>query len=84
MPCSRMTTNDREGAALFSRAVQETLDTVVVPEDSRGRHGIERQLPREVLLVLELDGPAWQQALERISAASLRGRVRVAVHRRRD
>lgn len=26
-----MTTNDREGAALFSRAVQETLDTVVVP-----------------------------------------------------
>ena len=41
------------------------FDTVVVPEDSRGRHGIERQLPREVLLVLELDGPAWQQALER-------------------
>ena len=36
------------------------------PEDSgRGRRRYEKQLPKEVLLVLELDGPAYSQARER-------------------
>jgi len=36
------------------------------PEDSdRGRRHYERQLPREVLLVLELDGPAYAEARAR-------------------
>jgi hypothetical protein len=36
------------------------------PENSdRGRRHYERQLPKEVLLVLELDGPAYAEARER-------------------
>jgi hypothetical protein len=36
------------------------------PEDSdRGRRHYEKQLPREALLVLELDGPAYAEARER-------------------
>ncbi len=36
------------------------------PEDSdRGRRHYEKQLPKEVLLVLELDGPAYTEARER-------------------
>jgi hypothetical protein len=36
------------------------------PEDSdQGRRHYERQLPKEVLLVLELDGPAYAEARER-------------------
>jgi hypothetical protein len=36
------------------------------PEDSdRGRRHYEKQLPKEVLLALELDGPAYAQARER-------------------
>ncbi len=41
------------------------FDTAPVAENSEGRRRFERQLPREALLVLELAGPAWQQALER-------------------
>ena len=41
------------------------FDTAPVAENSAGRRRFERQLPREALLVLELGGPAWQQALER-------------------
>ena len=41
------------------------FDTAPVAESSEGRRRFERQLPREALLVLELAGPAWQQALER-------------------
>jgi hypothetical protein len=41
------------------------FDVALVAEDTAGRRRFERQLPREVLLVLELAGPAWQQALER-------------------
>ena len=41
------------------------FDTAHVPEDPAGRRRFERQLPRQALLVLELAGPAWQQALER-------------------
>lgn len=39
---------------------------VAQPEDSdRGRRHYEKQLPKEVLLALELDGPAYAQARER-------------------
>jgi hypothetical protein len=41
------------------------FDTTLPAEGTFGRRRFERQLPREVLLVLELAGPAWQQALER-------------------
>jgi hypothetical protein len=41
------------------------FDTAAVAENSEGRRRFERQLPREALLVLELAGPSWQQALER-------------------
>jgi len=41
------------------------FDVATAAEDTAGRRRFERQLPREVLLVLELAGPAWQQALER-------------------
>jgi hypothetical protein len=41
------------------------FDTAAVAETSEGRRRFERQLPREALLVLELAGPSWQQALER-------------------
>jgi len=34
-------------------------------DDTAAHRRFERQLPRQVLLVLELAGPAWQQALER-------------------
>jgi hypothetical protein len=48
------------------------FETTVAAEDSAGRRGIKRALPREVLLVLELAGPAWQQALERARQNSAR------------
>jgi hypothetical protein len=41
------------------------FDTAAVAESGEGRRRFERQLPREALLVLELAGPSWQQALER-------------------
>lgn len=41
------------------------FDTAQVAESSEGRRRFERQQRREVLLVLELAGPAWQQALAR-------------------
>ena len=41
------------------------FDVASVPESIEGRRRFERSLPREVLLVLELGGPAWQRALER-------------------
>ena len=41
------------------------FDTSLPAEGTFGRRRFERQLPREVILVLELAGPAWQQALER-------------------
>lgn len=39
------------------------FDTAPVAEDHESRRRFERQQRREVLLVLELAGPAWQQAL---------------------
>lgn len=48
------------------------FDTAPVAESSEGRRRFERTLPREVLLVLELAGPAWQQALERARQNSAR------------
>lgn len=41
------------------------FDTEALAETNAGHRRFERALPREVLLVLELAGPAWQQALER-------------------
>ena len=41
------------------------FDVESVAEDGAWRRRFERQLPREALLVLELDGPARLQALER-------------------
>lgn len=41
------------------------FDTAALAEGNAGRRRFERQLPREIVLVLELAGPAWQQALER-------------------
>lgn len=41
------------------------FDTSAIAEDHAGRRRFERQLPREVLLVLELSGTPWQQTLER-------------------
>jgi hypothetical protein len=40
------------------------FDTAPVAESSEGRRRFERQQRREVLLVLELAGPAWQKARE--------------------
>lgn len=39
-----------------------------IEKDAAARRRFERQLPREVLLVLELAGPAWEQALQRARA----------------
>ncbi len=39
------------------------FDTTPVAESSEGRRRFERQQRREVLLVMELAGPAWQKAL---------------------
>jgi hypothetical protein len=41
------------------------FDTAPVGESGEARRRFERSLPREVLLVLELAGPAWQQARQR-------------------
>jgi hypothetical protein len=41
------------------------FDTAPVAESFEGRRRFERQQRREVLLVLELAGPAWQKALAR-------------------
>lgn len=40
------------------------FDTAHLPDDPAERRRFERQLPRQALLVLELAGPAWQQALD--------------------
>ena len=41
------------------------FDVSHAADSERGRWRYERQLPREVLLVLELDGPAYREARER-------------------
>lgn len=48
-----------------ARMAELGFDTAAASDDVATRRRFERQLPRAVLLVLELDGPAWQQALER-------------------
>lgn len=48
------------------------FDVARVADEPVGRRRFERQLPREVLLVLELAGPAWQQALERARQNAVR------------
>jgi hypothetical protein len=48
------------------------FDTAPLGESSEARRRFERTLPREVLLVLELAGPAWQQALQRARANAAR------------
>jgi len=44
-------------------------------DDSRRRN---RQLPREALLVLELDGPAWQRSRERVARMAARAEATAA------
>lgn len=48
------------------------FDTAPVAESSEGRRRFERQQRREVLLVLELAGAAWQTALARARANAAR------------
>jgi hypothetical protein len=57
---------------MAGRAAHAALgfDTAPVAESSEGRRRFERQQRREVLLVLELAGPAWQQALARAANAA--------------
>jgi hypothetical protein len=53
--------------AWLDREKMESLGFVAsgfVPHSERARKRYEKQLPREVLLVLELDGPAYRSALE--------------------
>lgn len=42
------------------------FDVSHMEDAATGRARFDKQLPREVLLVLELDGPAYRQALERM------------------
>jgi uncharacterized protein DUF4824 len=54
--------------AWLDRAKMESLGfdaSRFVPHSEPARKRYEKQLPREVLLVLELDGPAYRRALER-------------------
>ena len=48
------------------------------PDERRARRRYERQLPREALIVLELDGPAYQKALERARARAAREAAKAA------
>ncbi len=48
-----------------SRMAALGFDTSTLGQGDAGRRRYERQLPRAVLVVLELAGPAWQQAVER-------------------
>jgi len=48
------------------------FDTAIVADGNAGRRRFERSLPREVLLVLEQAGPAWQQMRERAGANAAR------------
>lgn len=41
------------------------FDLALVGDEAAARRRFERQLPRDVLVVLELGGDAWQQALQR-------------------
>ena len=46
--------------------------------DSRGRRRYEKQLPRDALLVLELDGPTYQRSLELVTQYSAREDAKLA------
>ena len=46
--------------------------------DPRGRARYEKQLPREVLLVLELDGPAYRRSLELATEYAARDEAKLA------
>jgi hypothetical protein len=48
------------------------FDVSPLPPARRGTWREDRQLPREALIVLELDGPAYQKALERARARAAR------------
>jgi hypothetical protein len=49
-----------------------------IDSDSRGRARYEKQLPREVLLVLELDGPAYRRSLELATQYAARDEAKLA------
>ena len=55
---------------------------VSFPEDiDAGRRHYNKLLPREALLVLELNGPAYQRALERTRAYNAREQLLLGTHR---
>jgi hypothetical protein len=49
-----------------------------IDSDPRGRARYEKQLPREVLLVLELDGPAYRRSLELATQYAARDEAKLA------
>jgi hypothetical protein len=49
-----------------------------IDSDPRGRARYEKQLPREVLLVLELDGPAYRRSLELATQYATRDEAKLA------
>jgi hypothetical protein len=53
---------------------------VAVPEEGNAWRRVERALPRQVLLVLELAGPAWQRELERARQNAARHEAARAVN----
>jgi uncharacterized protein DUF4824 len=66
----------------LDKAKMEALgfDTsLAAPYSERARTRYEKQLPREVLLVLELDGPAYRRALELTAQRAAREQARPVV-----
>jgi uncharacterized protein DUF4824 len=57
----------------------ETSGAAAPPEDRR-RTRYEKQLPREVLLVLELDGAAYRRALELVTEQASREEAKLAAN----
>jgi len=63
-----------------ARMVALGFDTAASAADQSNRRRLERQLPRDVLLVLELAGPVWQQALERARQNAARHEAALSVN----
>jgi hypothetical protein len=74
--------NDLHGVAVYGGGIPAWLNAAKMASlgfDVQGAAAVpdidrpspyERQLPRDVLLVLELDGPAYREALERVTNAA--------------
>ncbi len=68
-----------EGSWLDKAKLAELgFDVSPAPRAGRDSPFGERQLPKEVLLVLEYDGPAWRAALERAEERAARTRAAAA------